>query len=799
VQFVLTRLLFQHNLWLVALAALICGLACLAGFSLLTHARGVKGPMRYVWLGVAALSVGSGIWSTHFVAMLAFSVGFPVEYQIGTTVLSLLVAIVITGGAMGFAAAGKGRYDALLSGAVIGLGITCMHYVGMAALMVGGLVKWNWSLVVSSAAIAMVLGALAVETGRRGPQLRWRFAGAGLLTVAICAMHFTGMGAADFSSCFSIVDSEQATPVVLSLGVGIGSILIIGLALGALRLDVMDKRRTQLEAERMRGLADAAVEGLVLCDGDRIVAVNSSMERMTGLDQTSLVGRDLQQLLAEEACEALRDTPDVSVETLLASARGLLPVEAIMRPVDYKGRPHCAVAIRDLSARKEAEQRIRFLAHHDSLTKIANRGSFNERLEDELEIARRDGSNVGLLVLDLDRFKEVNDLFGHASGDSLLQRVADVLQHAVKPPQLAARLGGDEFAILLPHMASRAAAEDVAGRVLKLFHRDNATAPEGVPISASIGVAVFPDDAEDADRLMKHADAALYRAKEDGRGNYRMYEPAMGDAVRDRLRLERDLRLATSHDQMRLVYQPQVDIQSGEVTGFEALLRWEHPERGSVSPGVFIPIAEETGSIIGLGEWVMRTACEEAARWVSPLTIAINVSPVQLYAEGFAATVFDVLIRSRLAPSRLELEITETALVRDMNRALTTLRQIKAFGVRIAMDDFGTGYSSLSNLRAFPFDKIKIDQSFIRSVDSNPQSAAIVRAVLGLGRGLDLPVIAEGVERTEELEFLRGETCAEIQGYLVSKPTAIEDFAAITSGRRTTLAPGEPADLKRAG
>jgi predicted signal transduction protein with EAL and GGDEF domain len=304
---------------------------------------------------------------------------------------------------------------------------------------------------------------------------------------------------------------------------------------------------------------------------------------------------------------------------------------------------------------------------------------------------------------------------------------------------------------------------------------------------ASVGIAIFPDDGDNAEELVSHADTALYRAKQEGRGTFRFYENQMGADVRNRRLLELDLRSAVALDQLRLVYQPQVDIQSGNVTGFEALVRWAHPERGEVPPAEFIPIAEESGLILSIGEWVLKTACTQAAHWANDLVVAVNVSAVQIHSPAFAGLVHAVLVETGLKPSRLEIEITETALISDMARAVTTLRQIRALGVEIAMDDFGTGYSSLANLRAFPFSKIKVDQSFIRLVDRNEQSATIVRAVLGLGNGLSVPVVAEGVERIEELDFLRREICQSAQGYLLSRPYDISHFADIVEGRARRL------------
>jgi predicted signal transduction protein with EAL and GGDEF domain len=331
----------------------------------------------------------------------------------------------------------------------------------------------------------------------------------------------------------------------------------------------------------------------------------------------------------------------------------------------------------------------------------------------------------------------------------------------------------------MPGVASPAAASRLAETVLEAL-RTTSDTPETNSISTSIGIALCPDDATDCQALLTHADTALYRAKTEVRNTYRFFEARMGTEVRERRLFEHDLRLAIAHDELRLAYQPQQDIRSKTITGFEALLRWKHPTRGEISPAVFIPIAEETGAILEIGDWVLKTACREAATWTQPLTVAVNVSAVQLYNANFVQELHQILLETGLPARRLEIEITETALVRDFNRALTTLRLIKALGVRIAMDDFGTGYSSLSNLRAFPFDKIKIDGSFIKSVNCNDQAATIVRAVLGLGRGLGLPVLAEGVETDAELQFLQDELCDEMQGYLLGRPAAIGTFRTFT-------------------
>ena len=792
VQTVISTLFEQHDLRLVALAAIVCALSAIAGMTLLHHARRTAGAAKFGWVAVAAISVGFGIWATHFVAMMAFAAGMPTGYDLPLTLLSLAIAVMIVGGGLLWATVAPRRTDALLAGAVVGIGISSMHYVGMTALLVGGEIIWDPVLVAVSLMLGMSFGALSLflATARIG----WvgRLLGALSLTVAICSMHFTAMGAAGLDNCYAIVDASDATPGWLSLVVAAGSILLLGVTFAGIALDRRERRRDLAEASRMRGLADAAVEGLLVVRRNRIVTANASFLKFVDLPHDEIVGQHLSDFVPANIVASLNVANDSSIETeLRGAADASLPVEVIMREVDFGGEPHQAVAIRDLSGRKQAEQHIRFLAHHDPLTGLPNRASLGRALENEIALARRHQQSFAMLALDLDRFKEVNDLFGHPAGDSLLQRVANVLQRVIEGRGTAARLGGDEFALVLSDVSSPVAAGELAEQILDAFRHENETGSGGTLMSASIGISVFPNDGETAEALANHADTALYRAKQEGRGIYRFYEMQMGAEVRDRRMIEHELRHAVSRKQLRLVYQPQVDIQSGEVTGFEALVRWQHPERGNVPPAEFIPIAEESGLILQIGEWVLRTACAEAARWSGEMTIAINVSAVQLHAPNFALLLHEVLLQTGVKPSRLEIEITETALVRDINRAVATLRQIKALGVEIAMDDFGTGYSSLANLRAFPFSRIKVDRSFIQLVDQNEQSATIVRAVLGLGSGLNVPVVAEGVERPEELQFLRDETCQSAQGYLLGRPQPIETFHAITSGQSRILPPAE--------
>jgi diguanylate cyclase (GGDEF)-like protein/PAS domain S-box-containing protein len=771
----------SHDLRLVALAAVICLLASFTAFTLLHHVRKSIGRMRHIWLAVSAIATGFGIWATHFIGMLAFSPGLPSGYNITLTILSLIGAILVTG--IGLAVALSGT--ASLGGMIVGGGIALMHYTGMAAFEIEGRIVWEPALVAASVALGGALGAVALEVGLRANAMKSRIYGALLLTAAICSHHFTAMSAVSIIPDPTISVSSSALPTYwLAVAVAFASIMIFVLALMGLVLDIRDQRRAKLEGDRMRGLADAAVEGLIVCSNNVIATANNSFIALAGAGEEDVVGANLDTYFPAQAIDAeLLARCNHPMEAELRCRDGsVIPVELILRVIDFVGEPHHAIAVRDLRSRKQAEQNIRFLAYHDALTGLPNRRSFFCRLDQEIEAARDGGQRVGLLCLDLDHFKEVNDLFGHTAGDMLLQTVVKTVTDILDTNQMMARLGGDEFAIILPAISDPSACARVAENILEALRVENEKSTSIAIMSTSIGVAICPDDAADSKLLLSYADTAMYCAKTEERGAYRFFEATMGAKLHDRLLLEQDLRQAISRGELRLVYQPQINIETDETIGFEALLRWKHATRGEISPAVFIPIAEETGMILQIGEWVLRTACHEAARWTRPLTIAVNVSAMQLHNVNFAHQVHEILFQVGIPPHRLELEITETALIRDIKRALATLRQLKSLGIQIAMDDFGTGYSSLSNLRAFPFDKIKIDTSFIKSVDTNEQAAAIVRAILGLGRGLGLPVLAEGVETLDELKFLSSELCNAAQGYLIGRPASIEQFRHLTNG-----------------
>jgi diguanylate cyclase (GGDEF)-like protein/PAS domain S-box-containing protein len=452
----------------------------------------------------------------------------------------------------------------------------------------------------------------------------------------------------------------------------------------------------------------------------------------------------------------------------------------------YNGVIARLVAIVDVTERLRAQALIAHMAQHDALTGLPNRMRLRAKMEEALAWVRR-GETVAVLWLDLDNFKTVNDTLGHHVGDALLKAVTERLQSCMRETDTVARLGGDEFVVLQPGLKHAEQSSALARRLIGCIGQSYTIEGHQVDISVSIGITIGPNDGHDADVLLKNADLALYRAKTDGRGTYRYFEPEMDAVLQRRRTLELELRRALITKEFELFYQPLVSLESGDVIGFEALLRWHHPERGLVAPAEFIPLAEEIGLIVPLGEWVIRRACEEAAGWPKNVKIAVNLSPAQFKSRTLVLAVASALASSGLSAHRLELEITESVLLRDNEASVAALHQLRQMGVRIALDDFGTGYSSLSYLRSFPFDKIKIDRSFVQDLSRKSDCMAIVRAVASLGASLGMITTAEGVETEEQLRQVREQGCTEFQGYLVSPPIRASELAPFLARAGTKL------------
>lgn len=758
--------LMQHDIGADFTALVVCMAAAFTTSVKLEHALLDDGRIDRFKLAFASLALGFGSWAANFIGLLSFAPTRTATFDIFVTVASLMLSIGGAGLALRVLVTGQSLQRRLAGGTVAALTFAITHVLAFLAVR-GWQIKVDWSLAIAGTALAMVLGAFAGWTPR-DQSLRGKALRAGMLVSAFLAVHFVAAASIDLTVGGSGTRDVAFTNELLGRMVAMASALVLIMSLWAAARETR-RRAWEAEALHLRELADAVLEGLVIVDADTIVASNRAFETLVG--KQGAVGRQLSDYIAATDLEIARAQPGAPVETVIELSGGSAPIEIVVSPVHFRGQDRDAIAVRDLSHRRQAEDQIRFLAHNDALTGLLNRTSFSQKLELDLTRLRRAQDKLAVLYLDLDRFKQVNDIFGHAAGDAVLREVAVRIQETLGEDDSFARLGGDEFAIIrtqdvTPEGLDKLCTAILAAVALAFDIGGGQTALLG----ASIGVAVTPDKHRDGAGLIAQADAALYEAKAGGRNTYRFFEPALAEALRARQCLEQDLRQAIDAGQLHVVYQPQARISEGVIDGFEALARWEHPTKGPVSPDQFIPIAEESGLIFSIGEWVLRQACADAAAWPSDQVVSVNLSAVQLHSTQLPNLVHSVLIQSGLPARRLELEITETALIKNGTRALHVLRQLKALGVSIAMDDFGTGFSSLSNLRNYPIDTIKIDGSFVRGVDLDHQSATIVRAVLGLGGGLGMKVIAEGVETQGEEAFLIGEGCDYAQGYLYGRP-----------------------------
>ena len=650
----------EHDPWLVVLAVFVCCTGAFAIVQMLGRAQATTGVQRLGWLFLTSVGAGATIWCTHFVAMLAFRAGVPVTLDPLLTIVSLIVAVIGTGLGFGVATWRRGAITSLAGGALVGLAISTMHFTGMAAYRVDGLVAWSVPYIVASVLCAVVFAGAALAALGSERLGRYRVAtGTGLLVTAIATLHFVAMTAL------------HITPLRLS--------------------------ESTLDSGQMQALGLA----------------------------TALVG-------------------------LVVIAAGVF------------------AALIDRSTRSDAMERLHHMAMNDSLTGLPNRVSFQGELARQLESARLTGAQIGIVAIDLDRFKEINDIHGHKAGDDVLLELATRMRGEMRRHEMVARFGGDEF-VALTRFTDRAQLIGFVHRIEAAFQASLSIGSFDARVGASIGVASYPQDATDAETLTNNADLAMYRAKSQGAIAPCFYDAPLDEAIRDRRELANDLRHAITDNALEVHYQVQASVVTQDVTGYEALVRWTHPVRGAIPPDTFIPIAEENGLILSLGEWVMRRACTDAMGWDDRSKVAVNVSPVQLAHADLPQLFHRIMLETGLPPRRLEIELTETAIMANRDRALHVLRQIKALGVGVALDDFGTGYSSLETLRTFPFDKIKLDRLFVAELES-PQAIAIIRAVLALGKSLDIPVLAEGIETEQQFGVLRREGCDEVQGFLFGYP-----------------------------
>ncbi|GAA0269728.1 putative signaling protein [Methylorubrum aminovorans] len=782
-QSILTCVTQAHDPRLMLVAGFICVAGIYASFAVANQAGRSEGAARRNWAGISIVAAGCTAWATHMIALLAFDPGMAAGFEPIMTTLSLLAGIGGIGLGMVLVVGRRHRLRRLAAGLILGLGITALHYLGQASYRVTGQVAWDMSLVAGSCLMGLALFGLAlVLAGERNHGLRRL--GAPLLIAAIVVLHIGGMSAVTLT-----FDPEVALPVTAVAPATIAPVLaaislaLVILAFVGLRLTLHARAQARQDQQRLRNLANIALEGLAVCNGEVIATANHSLERLSGLTQAELTGRHLSVLLPGLVVADLPEQEERDTELAAADGQSL-PVRVLRKDVQLGRKRQTVVAIRDQRERLHTEARMRTLAFTDALTGLPNRARLGDVLAQRAAVLRESGRGFAVLMLDLDRFKFVNDVLGHAMGDALLRKVAERLRSVISEDDVVGRLGGDEFAVLALSVQERGGPQCLAARIVEVMDRPFLLDGQLVNVGASVGVALAPQDGSDPEQLLRNADLALYQAKGEGKARFRIFEPALAERVEARRTLETDMRRALKAGEFELHYQPLVDAHSGRVTAAEALVRWRHPRRGLVSPADFIPLAEETGLIMPLGAWVLRTACTDATRWPNAIKVAVNLSPVQFRDDRLPEAVEDILRETGLPARRLELEITEGVMFDDEERTLMMLSRLKAAGVGLAMDDFGTGYSSLSYLRRFPFDKIKIDRSFVRQLPADAESAAIVRAIITMGSCLGMTTTVEGVETAEQYAFVASEQCSQVQGYHVSRPLPSKDFVAFLVGQK---------------
>jgi diguanylate cyclase (GGDEF)-like protein len=679
-----------YNHWLVGLSLLVAILVSYTALRLASRVATSEGHGSRIWLGVGAIAMGIGIWSMHFVGMLAFSLPIPLAYDVSMTIASLAAAVVTSGFALAITSGGRLTTLRLAGSAlVMGAGISAMHYMGMTAITIIPGISYDPLLVAISILIAVAASFVALwlffhlREGNSLFQQLMRIAAAVVMGLAISGMHYTGMAASRF---------------------GLGS----------------------------------------FCRGG-VTLQNSWLAAAIGV-----------------------------------FALGLLIITLVTAIYDAHLQSKASVQALRL---EQANAKLQHQATHDALTGLPNRALFIDRLGREIAHAERDGHIFAVLVVDLDRFKVINDTLGHGPGDQLLVEIAGRLSNAIRTVDTVARAGGDEFLLLLTDIREATDAAVVATKIVADLDKSVNIGGADVHTSASIGISVYPTDGSNSDDLVAHADEAMYFAKQQGRNSFHFFNPGMSVFSRERLNLESELRRALPMKQFEVHYQPKMDVATGRMNSVEALLRWRHPIRGLVAPMEFIPIAEESGLILSIGEWVLNEACRQARQWqlegLPFLRVAVNISPIHFRQSKFLEIVQAALRDHDLDPQYLEIELTEMTVMDHAENSVNILEELSRMGVIVSIDDFGTGYSSMSYLRRFPIDKLKIDRSFINDMTTSSDAASIVKAIISLAHGLRLKVVAEGVETAEQLQHLRELGCDQFQGFYRSAavlPGEIEKF-----------------------
>ncbi|MBO1077663.1 EAL domain-containing protein [Roseomonas haemaphysalidis] len=761
----------QLDLRVAAAAILVCLLSGFASAILAGPARMLGLRRACFWLAVASL--GLGVWSAHFLAMLAYETSVPVGFAPGVTLGCAVVSCGTAAAGLRLQVAARSAARRALGGAVVGAGFAAMHYLGMAALQLPGQLIYQPALVLAACLSAIGLTALSfvVLGGARGRAGRRRTPAVTLasllLAVAIGTLHLTGMASATLLPDWAatLPDAQQSRLWLAALVAGV-SVALLGGVLAVLYAALRIRARLMVRNTALRRFAGAAFEAIALCDAQgRLTDANAVLGTLLGRPRAALRGLPLGTLFQDRAFGDWLPGMAAGAQAVATLASGV-PVEVLIR---RHGAGGSSIVMRDLRQRRAAEDAMLLNARHDPLTGLPDRALLQQRLAAELEAARRGGAGFALMCLDLDRFKAVNDTHGHAAGDCVLREAARRLRAGTRQQDMVARLGGDEFVVLQSGGAGGAMAlgERLAGLLSEPYDLGDGQVGD---LSASIGLVRCPQDGLDGEALLRRADVALYSVKQAGRNGVARFEPAMEDGIRDRQTLEHQLAGAAARGELALRWQPRRRVADDALVGFEALPHWHRPGHGELPLREVAGAEDSGGAMLAAGEWALRAACAEAAGWPRPLRVGLGITARQVRQPGFVALVAAVLADSGLEPARLELAVHESLLLHQDHAAQAVLRALRALGVRLAMEGFGAGYGSLASLRAFRFDRVRVDPSVVRDLPQDAATQAVMRAVVALGDGMAVPVAADGVEKPEQRRLLWASGCHEYQGGLCGAP-----------------------------
>ncbi|MDD9270782.1 EAL domain-containing protein [Paenibacillus sp. GCM10023248] len=783
---------------LVAFSYVVAVVASYTVLDLVGRISSSKGMSRWSWLLFGAAAMGLGVWSMHFVGMLAFSLNIEVSYNLLTVILSVVVVIAASFLALFVVGRSKLNVRQLLAGGLLlAIGIVAMHYIGMAAMEIGITYKpvyFTLSIVIAIvASIAALWLAFYFRKGSE-PSRMWKKLGSGLIMgAAVVGMHYTGMYAAEFHVEDTLIPKgivlDQKLLAYIIAG---GTLFTLGLSLFGIYIsNRFSSKDSELEQHEkwFRSLFENNQDGIISINMEyRILGFNSAAVELTGLGSDWFRNQTIDKLLPYIVPEEQAYTAEMFMKSRSGEMQNYhtamlhhdgrrVELSVVNAPVILDGQVVGSYIIaKDITEEKLTKEKIQHLAFHDELTGMPNRRMFNEALNEFIE---NKTERFAVMVLDLDRFKLINDSLGHTYGDLFLQEMCERILHSIDDAKVTlARMGGDEFTLLCDSSYDNRGLAELAERIIKAIGVPYRLKENDFYVTASIGIAVYPSDGTDAVQLLRNADTAMYEVKKNGKNGYQFYTGELNAQLQEKIELEVDLRQAIARNQLSLHYQPQIRAGDSRMIGVEALVRWQHPTKGTISPGIFIPIAEETGMIYEIGTWVLREACQQMKAWHragGPLIpVSVNLSSQQFHQSNLAAYIKEILQETELEPEYLELEITESMMM-DASVSKGILNELTDSGIRISLDDFGTGYSSLSYLKLLPIHKLKIDRSFIRDITVSPNDKAIVATIISMAQHLNMDVIAEGIETKEQLDILMDNECSKIQGYYYSKPLPADD------------------------